>query len=343
MERGFARPTEGDRPPATIDEPDWLTPAIRSFLALGVVLRVVPYAWNLPLWGDESFLAVNIAGRGYRDLLRPLDYGQVCPPLFLWVARAIVELFGFSEYSLRLLPLVCGVASLFLFRKLAGLALRGVPLLLAVAIFAVSTHPIRHSSDFKPYSSDLFMALVLLTPALAWLRGSGGARPLWILAALTPLAFLSSYPAAFVAGGVGLGLAMPVWRSRRADARAAFAAFGIAAMATIVIVHATVARAQAAAVMPWMNLYWEKAFPPSGVGPFLRWLLLQTTGSMLSYPDGGRDGGSAGTFLCVGVGAYVLIRRRRTAELTALLAPIPLTLAAARRGRCSSSPPASAC
>jgi hypothetical protein len=50
---------------------------------------------------------------------------------------------------------------------------------------------------------------------------------------------------------------------------------------------------------------------------------------MLSYPDGGRDGGSMGTFFCVSVAACVLIRRDRKAELTALIAPIPLTLAAA--------------
>ena len=40
-----------------------------------------------------------------------------------------------------------------------------MPELLAVAIFAVSVHPIHHAADVKPYASDLLMALALLTPA----------------------------------------------------------------------------------------------------------------------------------------------------------------------------------
>ena len=35
-----------------------------AFVALGVVLRVVRYGCNFPLWGDESFLAVNFNTRG---------------------------------------------------------------------------------------------------------------------------------------------------------------------------------------------------------------------------------------------------------------------------------------
>ena len=45
---------------------------------LGVGLRLVRYGCNFPLWGDESFVAVNFIARGYRALLDPLDYGQIC-------------------------------------------------------------------------------------------------------------------------------------------------------------------------------------------------------------------------------------------------------------------------
>ena len=216
---------------------------IGAFVAIGILLRILPFAANPPLWGDEACLAFNFIDRGYLDLLRPLDYGQVAPPLFLWVERAVVGVFGFSEPSLRLFPLLCGVASVLLFRRLAGLALRGVPELLAMAIFAVSVHPIRHASDVKPYASDLLMALALLTPAFAWLRRRDRAAPLWALAGLAPIALLASYPAAFVAGGVGLGLAWPVWKSGRTSARLAFAAYGLAVVVTSALVFAVVAGA----------------------------------------------------------------------------------------------------
>jgi hypothetical protein len=319
---------EAARSPGETDIPGRVARATTAFVALGVVLRVLLYAANAPLWGDEACLAFNFLDRGYLDLLRPLDYGQVAPPLFLWAERATVDLLGFSEWSLRLVPLLCGIASVFLFRRLAGLALGGVPQLLAVAIFAVSVHPIRHSSDVKPYASDLLFALALLTPAFAWLRRRDRVAPLWALVVIGPVALLGSYPAVFVAGGVGLGLAWPVWRSGRAPARLAMAAYGLAVIGTALAVFALVAKAQGAAVGSWMGLYWARAFPPMGAWPFVRWLFLSTAGSMLSYPDGGRDGGSTATFLLVVVAGVALFRSRRRAELAMLLAPFALTLAA---------------
>jgi hypothetical protein len=310
------------------DESAWLARAAWWFVAFGVALRLLTFAANPPLWGDEACLAYNLLDRGYLDLLRPLDYGQVAPPLFLWAERAIVDALGFSEATLRLFPLACGVASLFLFRRLAGLMLRGVPELLAVAVFAVSVHPIRHSCDVKPYASDLLTALVLTTPAVAWLRDRRSDAPLWALAALAPIALLMSYPSVFVAGGVTMALAWPAWASGRSSTRLAFAAFVLTVAGSAQAVFSTVARSPDATVRAWMDLYWSRAYPPAGVGPFLKWLLLSISGSMLSYPDGGREGGSVGTFLCVLVGAMVLVRSRRRAELALLLIPLALALAA---------------
>ena len=78
----------------------------------------------------------------------------------------------------------------------------------------------------------------------------------------------------------------------------------------------------------WMDLYWTRAFPPSGAWAFARWVFLSAAGSMLSYPDGGRDGGSIATFVLVAVAGVALFRSRRRAELAMLLAPFALTLAA---------------
>ena len=118
-----AGPPTDDLTPARLRRLTWW------FVALGVALRVARYVMNYPLWWDEAFVAVNFLRRGYLDLLRPLDYGQVCPVLFLWAELTAVKLFGFSEWSLRLVPLACAVASVFLFRVAAGMVLRGVPLL----------------------------------------------------------------------------------------------------------------------------------------------------------------------------------------------------------------------
>src|SRR2546428_764329 len=85
--------------------PQWqrrLAQVTWAFVALGVISRVWRYALRFPLWGDECYVAVNFLERGYLDLLRPLDYGQVCPLLFLWIELSVVKLCGFTEWSLRL-------------------------------------------------------------------------------------------------------------------------------------------------------------------------------------------------------------------------------------------------
>ena len=54
------------------------------FVLLGLFARVMRYALRFPLWDDESFLCVNFIGRSYAELLKPLDFHQVAPILFLY-------------------------------------------------------------------------------------------------------------------------------------------------------------------------------------------------------------------------------------------------------------------
>ena len=198
---------------------DRLAKAIWAFVWLGVILRVVTYLLNFPLWGDEAFVAVNLIARGYGDLMRPLDYGQVCPLFFLWLELTAVKVFGFSEWSLRLIPTVCSVASVFLFAHMAGRVTRGPARLLAVGIFCVAYYPIRHGAEVKQYSTDLLAALILLALAIEWWRHPDKSRWLWALAAVVPLMLGLSHPAVFVAGGISVALTVKVWARVKRRAR----------------------------------------------------------------------------------------------------------------------------
>ena len=97
------------------------------FVGLGIAVRLVRYLVNYPIWHDEAFLAVNFWDRDYVDLLRPLDYGQVAPWLFLAIERTAVTWLGYSELALRLFPTICSILSLPLLRHVAGRLLRGTP------------------------------------------------------------------------------------------------------------------------------------------------------------------------------------------------------------------------
>ena len=190
----------------------WCRQACWGFVALGVVLRLSRYLLRFPLWGDECAMAANFLERSYLQLLQPLEYQQVAPPLFLWIELSLVKLLRFNEYSLRAFPFLCSMASLFLFRHVAARVARGLPLVLAVGVFSVAYYPLRHSAESKPYASDLFVALVILALAIEWWRRPEEHRWLWGLLVAAPVALALSHPAVFVAGGVSLALLPLVWK-----------------------------------------------------------------------------------------------------------------------------------
>ena len=305
-----------------------------AFVGLGVLLRIARYAMNYPLWWDEAFVAVNLIRRGYLDLLRPLDYGQVCPMLFLWCELTAVKLLGFSEWSLRLFPLVSSIASLVLFRCVAGRIVRGVPLLLAVAIFAVSFHPILHAADVKPYASDLLAALAIIAVAIEFLKAPERARWLWAFAVIAPIAIGLSHPAIFVAAGTILGLAPAVVMARRRPVWIAYATSGLGSLTVFLALYSIFTRAQAAANLAAMQTQWRAAFPPiSDPSDLVRWLATVHTGSMFAYPCGGENGASSLTLVLFIVGAGVLWYRRRKVIVLTCLAPFAFALAAAAARR----------
>ena len=324
------RPLDTTPPGAALWTERWLEWATWTFVGLGVLLRVLRYLMDYPLWWDEAFLAVNFIRRGYLDLLRPLDYSQVCPILFLWIELTVVKLAGFSEWSLRLFPLACAGASVVVFRHVAGRVLRGVPLLLAVGIFAVSFHPIRHAADVKPYASDLLVALVLSGARLRLVASPDRTGRLWILAAIAPFAVALSHPAIFVAGGIAVGLLPAVARARQRRVSIAYAGFVASTVITFLALYAIFTRAQAASTLSTMQAQWTAAFPPLGdPWALLKWLATAHTGGMFAYPCGGENGASSLTLVLFLAGAAVLWRRRRRTLLLICVAPMAVALVAA--------------
>jgi hypothetical protein len=232
-------------------------------VALGIGLRLARYLLGFPLWGDEAMVAANFLDRGYADLARPLDYRQVCPLLFLWAELAVVELWGFHELALRLVPTLCSLASVLVFRDLAARLLRGWPLVLAVGIFAVSYYPIRHGAEVKAYASDLLTAVGLWWMAVRWLQRREQTAWLWGMAAVVPLCLSMSLTAIFVAAGVSGALLVAVWRERRRAAWLAYLAYNAAIVASAAVLYLAFLRdlyAQVGGEVGRLN--WSAAFPP---------------------------------------------------------------------------------
>src|SRR5262249_9948238 len=118
-------PFEPDDGRAAVSCRRWAT----LLVILGVTFRVVQYLWNRPLWLDERSLGGNIEVQSLAALTGPLGGDQVAPLGFLFVEKVVGLVFGYSPYALRLFPLICGVAALFLMWSVADRCLtsRAVP------------------------------------------------------------------------------------------------------------------------------------------------------------------------------------------------------------------------
>jgi hypothetical protein len=322
-----------DRGPTADDR--WAVRASWMLVALGVLARLVRYLVDYPIWHDEAFVAASLWDRDFAELARPLEYGQVAPWLFMVIERLVVMGLGYSELALRLFPTVCSILSLLVFRHLASRLLRGWALVFATGALACAFYPIRHGNEIKPYSADLLAAVSLLTLAVEYLRRPESSRWLWIAAAAMPLLLGVSYPAVFVAGGIGLALAPPILRRGSGRVRAAFVAWGLMLVGSFLAIYlsATVVQQREMGTF-YRQGYWKDSFPPLDQPWWIPvWLLDMHSGNMTAYPVGERKGGSSATLAFALVGCLALWRRDRRIVLGVLTLPFALGLSAAFLGR----------
>jgi len=327
LTEAFWPSADGPTSSGTASELRWIT----LFLSLGLLARSVRFLLCFPLWEDECFLAVNLIDRGFGALLRPLDYHQVAPPLFLWIELAMVKSLGFTEWSLRFFAFGSSVASLLLFRSVAARWLSGLPLVFAVGVFSVSYPAVRYAAEAKPYGPDALVSLVLLALFTSALSRPERSRPLWLLALLFPVLLGLSYPAVFVAGGASL-VAIAVFARERAPLRSwvALAVCGASLALSFAFWTFFVAAPQHAAEASFMERGWQGSFPPVEKPWLLPWWLVATHASdFLAYPVGGPRFASTATFLLCLAGLAHLVRRRSHRLLALGLAPVSLHLLAA--------------
>lgn len=177
-------------------------------LSFGLFLRLLSYVHNRALWVDEIALARNIEERTLSGLLEPLSYDQAAPIGFLWLEKLTVQAFGDSEYALRLVPLLAGILSLFLFLWLARRCLTPAGTLIALLFFATADRLVYYSSEVKQYSSDVVIALLILLVAVSVYSKKLSWRHAAAFGLLGAVAIWFSHPSVFVLAGVGTTLTL---------------------------------------------------------------------------------------------------------------------------------------
>jgi hypothetical protein len=289
-----------------------------SFVAVGIALRLVRFADNRALWHDEAMLALNLIERGFLDVLRPLDYTQAGPPLFLLLEKLSVAGLGESEHALRLVPFLAGVTALILFRQLAARALPGLGGLVALALFATAEPLVYWGAEVKQYSLDVLASVALLYIASEpLLTGRLTGRRAATLAAVGALFLFASYASVFVLAGIAAALVLGPLVSRRRPSTttlAVCAAWLLSVAVVFIVMIATTADIRAALAL--------------GTGGFYTPLeLARDAWRAFSYP-GPFARTTIGVAALAAALGMVFLYRRCPAFLAALLTTLVVTAAA---------------
>lgn len=297
----------------------------RSAYVRIALLTLLALALRWPLldrsvWFDEACMSHQRVGT-WEQLVATV-YVDIHPPLYLVLMHAWNALFGDSELSLRMLPLLCGLASI------PALAWAGRPLvgergaLFAALLLALSPVHAWYSAEARLYSPMLLCALLAVGAFHRLIQGQGS-RWLWALHALNlaVMCALHYYLAVYV---LLLAALLPVFgRGQCTAARRLFALHAAALAALGVFVLAK----RALGTFETAQDYMRALTLPELYGFVFQW---SWTGNTLPALDGDADAGVghafwyAGQLLGVLVIALGLRAVARGARERPVLAALPL-------------------
>ncbi len=134
---------------------------------LGVALRTYLYLKNRSLWMDESFLGTLVMDLTPIQLLTAFNHPSIPPqatnPGFLICVQFITKIFGVNEFTLRIIPFLASIASIFIFYKFTETFLRtGLSKLFAMFLFAINFQLLFFSQEFKPYCLDVLLTMLVI-------------------------------------------------------------------------------------------------------------------------------------------------------------------------------------
>jgi hypothetical protein len=180
---------------------------------VAIVARFLLPGVNGPMWLDEQMISMNIRARGFAELVGALDHQQSAPLGWLWITRALFEVFGQADWVFRTQSLVYGIGAVAVAWWYGRSRLGPLGSTALVALLGFNYSAIVYSTEVKHYGADLFWVLVLIVLA-RWVLDEPHSyrRHLWWWAAAAAGSWLSN-GATFAAPGIALVLVVvAVWR-----------------------------------------------------------------------------------------------------------------------------------
>jgi hypothetical protein len=187
--------------------------AIALIVVCGTALRA--RGMSKSLWADEAWVANSTLEKTLAETIHYSAWLQTSPPGFLIMVRWANGVLRLSNASLRVVPLLSGVASLVCMAYLSFKLLPPLAAIWGLTLFCLSPLGIYYSHVLKQYSSELACSVVLLTAVWSYMSSPCRWRYILLLAMIVA-SIVTAYGILYFVPGL-IVLLSPLWRDEEKE------------------------------------------------------------------------------------------------------------------------------
>lgn len=168
---------------------------------LAAQLAIGLFGISRGFWLDEAWVANSVHSATLGGMFYYPEWLQTSPPLFLLAARVVTHAAGFTEVTLRALPLALSLVALATILAAARRVLSAGLAILAGALVAFSQIAIEYSHTFKQYSGELAVSAILLWLVIRYVQEPSRIHFVHLAVGIG-VGLTLAYPAAFLIPGI---------------------------------------------------------------------------------------------------------------------------------------------
>lgn len=186
-----------------------------ALLAICLFFRCCIYLFSKDAWYDELALFDGITKSAPTDLFRGmLPHLQSAPILFVLINRLIFTYFGDSLFHLHFLPFISSCIAIVLFYLLSKKIGNIFYTFCVLLLFSLCISPLYYTSEFKQYSTELLISLILIYFSIYNLYNESDVYNILSLKRIIIyyICFLFSTPAILYIGGILTAEIIIIWR-----------------------------------------------------------------------------------------------------------------------------------
>jgi hypothetical protein len=226
----------------------------------GLLFRLRQFFFARSLWLDEAALANNFLIHGIRFLLtNPLDDKQSAPIGFILLTKLFGWVFHYTDQSLRFLPLLFGIGSIFLALGISSRFSKPLTRFTYLSLISFSPVLIYYSNEVKPYISDVFFFLLITLVWFSYSRWKYGQLILYLVGGIG-LFFSNTFPFVLFI----IGIFEIISSNRRKDYRKRNQIFIISLGWSLLFFILFWGYILPTTMIDYYVNYWSTRFPPTG-------------------------------------------------------------------------------